>query len=242
MTYIIQGYDGSRHASSSELASINKKRGHSLEEVYSSRVNGKVIKGAGKTDVIESNGECSSCKGAKKHIQILLQSKDNTIEHFGSEHPISKFVFYGYKVKKYKIENGNKINLTDKNNWKLRAEELSIWLKNKKNFRELLNYIFSNNSIHNIVILEDINEDAYKFKINDVINFYTNLDYETYITKGCKVVVSSQLPESSNKKLVIFNLELRGSVGKVGSINYWNDAQRFYKSLKLNLKHEIIKP
>jgi hypothetical protein len=242
MNNIIQGYDGSRHASSSELASTNKKRGHSLEKIYASRVKGHTIDGVGKTDVVEANGERSSCKGAKKHIQILLQSKDNTIDFFGKEHPISKFVIYGYKVKKYKIENNNKVNVSDKKNWKLKADELAVWLKNKNNFKEVLEYIFSNNSIDNIVILEEADDDAYKFKLLDVVNFYINLNYETYTTPGCKVVIKSAIPMFSDKPLVIFNLELRGSVGKVGSINYWNDSQRFYKTLKLNLKHKIIRP
>jgi len=242
MKKTIQGYDGSRHGSSKDLASSNKKRGHLLEEIYAARVKGSVVKGVGKIDVLEVTEERTSCKGAKKHIQILLQSKDNTIEHFKTEHPITEFVIAGHKVKKYKVENKNKININDKNTWKSKADELANWLTKKENFNEILNYIFSNNSIHYLVVLEDEKQNAFKFKIKDIIDFYVKLDYQVYTTAGCKVVVKSIIPNVSIKPLVIFNLEIRGSVGKIGSINYWNDAQRFYKTIKENLKHEIIKP
>ena len=239
---IIKGYDGSRHASSSELASKNKKKGHKLEEVYANRVNGKVKLGQTKPDIIESNGETTSCKGAKKHIQILLQSKDKTIKKFGNNHPISKFVEAGYKVKKYKFENNNNINLAFKEEWKEKADNLAIWFSDKNNLKVILDYIFTKNGeVDNLVILENENADAYKFKIDDVVDFYSNLDYNVYVTNGCKVVVSSFIPKiSENKKVVIFNFELRGSKGKIGSINYWNDAQRFYNSIKKNLEFELI--
>jgi len=242
MKKTIQGYDGSRHGSTTDMASINKKRGHLLEEIYAARVKGRVVKGVGKIDVIEVNEEHTSCKGAKKHIQILLQSKDNTIDHFKREHPITEFVIAGHKVKKYKAENKNQINVADKDKWKRKADELSNWLTKKENFREILNYIFSNNSIHYLVVLEDEKQNEFKFKITDIIDFYIKLDYQVYTTAGCKVVVKAIIPNVSNKYLVIFNLEIRGSIGKIGSINYWNDAQRFYKTIKENLSHEIIKP
>jgi hypothetical protein len=242
MGKIMQGLDGSKNGSSPKVASINKLRGHKLEKIYADRVNGSVVKGVGKVDVLEVTGKNTSCKGAKKHIQILLQSKDSTIDRFKTEHPITEFVIAGHKVKKFKVENKNKINVDDKNIWKSKADELSNWLTKKENFKEILNYIFSNNSIHYLVVLEDEKQNAFKFKIKDIIDFYVKLDYQVYTTAGCKVVVKSIIPNVSSKPLVIFNLEIRGSVGKIGSINYWNDAQRFYKTIKENLKHEIIKP
>jgi hypothetical protein len=242
MKKVIPGYDGAKHGSKSELASVNKKRGHYLEEIYAKRVNGRIVKGVGKIDIVELNGEQTSCKGAKKHIQILLQSKDKTIATFSECHPISEFVIAGYKVKKYKAENSNRIVVNDKNKWKVKADILAKWLANKENFQNLLFYIFSNNHIRYLVVLEDPNHDAFKYKIEDIINFHTNLDYKVYTTAGCKVVVKAIIPNISEKPLVILNLEIRGSVGKIGSINYWNDAQRFYKILKMNLDYAIIKP
>jgi hypothetical protein len=242
MEKIIQGYDGAKHASSSELASKNKKRGHTLENEYALRVNGQVILGVGKTDILENDGQTTSCKGAKKHIQILLQSKDQTINNFGKDHPISRYVESGSKVKIFKFNNNNKVKTIDIDDWKIKADELVEWLKNKENLRIVLNYIFSNRKINNIVVLEELINDAYKYKIEDVIDFYVNLQYIVYRTKGCKVAIKSSIPNITNKELVIFNFELRGSKGKIGSINYWTDAQRFYKSLKENLPFKIIKP
>jgi len=239
---IIAGYDGSRHASSSALASKNKKRGHTLEEVYAERIGGEVQKGQGKIDVIEPDGETTSCKGAKKHIQLLLQSKDKTIKQFGKSHPISRFVLAGYKAKEFKYSNNQNINLTFNNNWKLTADDLAVWFQNKDNFKVILNYILTKSGeVHNLVILEGENEDAFKFKMNDIIDFYINLDYDVYVTNGCKVVISADIPKlGGDKKFVIFNFEIRGSKGKVGSINYWIDAQRFYNSIKKNLKFKLI--
>ena len=79
---LITGYDGSKHASSSNLASKNKIKGHKKEIIYARMVQGQELKGTGKTDVIEPNGDKSSIKSAKKHIQFLLQSKKKSIEHF----------------------------------------------------------------------------------------------------------------------------------------------------------------
>lgn len=242
MKKVIQGYDGSKHGSSSELASSNKIRGHFLEEIYAKRVNGRIVKGVGKIDIIEFNGEQTSCKGAKKHIQLLLQSKEKTIDNFKTGHPISEFVIAGHRVKKYKSENNNKVRIQDKNIWKIKSGDLANWLTNKSNFRDILFYIFSNNHIKYLVVLENPKENAFKFRIEDIIDFYVNLDYVTYSTSGCKVVVKSIIPNVSTKQLIIFNFEIRGSVGKIGSINYWIDAQRFYRSLKLNLPHDIITP
>ena len=244
MNRIIKGYDGKRHASSSELASKNKQRGHVLEKEYANRVSGIVVKGVGKTDVLEENGENTSCKGAKKHIQLLLQSKDKTINFYGDSHPISQFVNDGYKVKKFKSENNNNIDRLLFNTWKDEAVNLSKWLQKKNNFRKVLSYVFSNdNEISNLVILEDIDSIAYKFKIEKIINFYTDLDFEVYVTKGNKVVVKSVIPNMKNqRKFVIFNMEIRGSKGKIGSINYWIDAQRFYSTIKNNIEYKVIKP
>lgn len=243
MKRIIKGYDGKRHASSSELASKNKLRGHVLEQAYADRVSGIVVKGVGKTDVLEQDGEKTSCKGAKKHIQLLLQSKDKTIAYYGNSHLISKFVTAGYEVKNYKSENNNNIDRLLFEKWSDAAIDLSKWLHKKKNFKKVLNYVFFNdNEINNLVVLENIDDIAYKFKIEEIVNFYTDLDFEVYVTKGNKVVFKSAIPNiGSQRMFVIFNMEIRGSKGKIGSINYWIDAQRFYNTIKNNIKHKVIK-
>tara|TARA_A100001015_G_C14523999_1_gene531513 strand:- start:118 stop:564 length:447 start_codon:yes stop_codon:yes gene_type:complete len=142
----------------------------------------------------------------------------------------------------FKYNNNNKKNLTLFNNWKSRAHDLAVWLENKDNLRDVLNYIFAKNGeIDNLVILEGEHEDAFKFKMNDIIKFYNNLDYIVYVTEGCKVAIKAKIPKFGNdKKLVIFNFEIRGSKGKIGSINYWIDAPRFYNSIKKNLNFKLI--
>lgn len=244
MNRIIRGYDGKKHASSSSLASKNKLRGHILEKEYANRVSGNVIKGVGKTDILENNGENTSCKGAKKHIQLLLQSKDKTINYYGNSHPISQFVTAGYEVKKFKDENNNNIDRLLFSNWSKTAINLSEWLQKKSNFKKVLNYVFSNeNEIKNLAILESVDDIAYKFRVEKIINFYSEIDFEVYKTKGNKVVVKSVIPNINNARaFVIFNMEIRGSKGKIGSINYWIDAQRFYNTIKNNIKYKVITP
>jgi len=239
---LITGYDGSKHASPSNLASKNKIKGHKKEIIYARMVQGQKLKGTGKTDVIEPNGDKSSIKSAEKHIQFLLQSKKKSIEHFGDSHFISEFIKSGYKVKKSKFENNNKFDPKDKLVWMKKAEKLSAWIKDRNNFLELLKYIITkNDEITHIVDFYSNDDFALKYNAKEVITFLSKLDIETYVTDGCKVVVASKIPKlSGNKSLGILNIELRGSVGKIGSVNYWTDAQRFYGIMKNNIKAEQI--
>ena len=116
-------------------------------------------------------------KGAKKHVQLLLQSKDKTITYYGNSHLISKFVTAGYEVKNYKIENNNNIDRLLFEKWSDAAIDLSKWLHKKKNFKKVLNYVFFNdNEINNLVVLENIDDIAYKFKIESgSLKFKENL-------------------------------------------------------------------
>ena len=69
-------YNGHR-GSNSKLASNYKKQGHKDEEEFASLINGKVISGSQKVDVIGPNGTSYSCKGGAKNWQILLYSESN---------------------------------------------------------------------------------------------------------------------------------------------------------------------
>ena len=239
---LITGYDGSRHGSSSQLASINKVKGHKKEVIYAKMVHGQVLKGSGKTAVIAPNGHMTFVKSAKKHIQFLLQSKKESIKYFGDIHPISEFIKSGYKIKKSKFENNNKFDPEDKLVWKKKAENLSRWIKDRNNFLKLLKYIITkDDEITHIVDFYSYDSMALKYNAQEVITFLSKLDMESYVTDGCKVVVKSKIPKlSDDKSLIILNIELRGSVGKIGSVNYWTDAQRFYGIMKNNIKEEQI--
>ena len=62
-----------RRAPSSEISSNKKVKGHETEEIYSKLINGAVIKGTQKGDVVDVSGKLHSIKSGKKW-QIFLYS------------------------------------------------------------------------------------------------------------------------------------------------------------------------
>jgi hypothetical protein len=71
----------SHRASSSEQASNYKKKGHEEEEEFASLIDGRVMPGQQKVDVIGPKGTRYSCKGGGVHWQILLYSPSNFINN-----------------------------------------------------------------------------------------------------------------------------------------------------------------
>jgi len=56
----------SKHGMTSEMARDKKISGHKNENIVAEQLNGTVIKGRGKVDIITSNGVKVSCKQGKK--------------------------------------------------------------------------------------------------------------------------------------------------------------------------------
>ena len=107
---IIKGYDGSIHAPSSERSSEVKIRGHVKEHEFSKRIDGDVIKGRKKPDVIKDEYRYS-VKGADKSIQFMLLTYSKSGDYYGIGHPMYNFVVAGYNHRKFKFDNNNFILL-----------------------------------------------------------------------------------------------------------------------------------
>ena len=67
-----------RRAMTSEAASIKKKTGHINEQVFAELIDGYVISGQRKTDVMDRQGNCYSVKGAK-WWQIFMYARSRFV-------------------------------------------------------------------------------------------------------------------------------------------------------------------
>ena len=177
---IIKGYDGSKHAPTSLIASKVKRRGHKKEDVYAARIGGKVIKGRQKPDVIKES-ERTSVKGAATNIQLLLISGKNElkkcIEVYGINSPIYKFQLAGAKHRKFKFENDDYIDEDLLGKFRNTANNAAEWLRNKNNFRIVIEKVFSDNyDANKLAVLKEIDQDAILYVMKDVVDLY-NLSY-----------------------------------------------------------------
>jgi hypothetical protein len=230
---IVQGYDGSRHAPSSEKGSSVKKRGHKKEKEFAKRICGEVIKGTKKPDVIKGDDRYS-VKGALTNIQFLLLSIKKSGSFYSSNHPVYKYQLAGYNHKKFKYDNGGLIRNSLFDEFKNSADEVVEFLSDKDNFRFVIEKVLSDGyDVNKLAVLQEVNQDALIYNMKDVVDYYVNSNYKVRVTKGAKIVVDCDDKE-------IFYLEIRGSEGKVGSMNHGCRAQKFYNFLKENLNYEVI--
>ena len=204
---IKKGYDGSKHAPTSIIASKVKRRGHKKEDVYAARIGGKVIKGRQKPDVIKEF-ERTSVKGAATNIQLLLISGKNElkrcIEVYGINSPIYKFQLAGAEHRKFKYENKNYEDTELLKVYKSAADDAAEWLRNKDNFRMVIEKVFSDNyDANKLAVLKEVDQDAILYDMKDVVNLYANSNYNVHVTGRAKVVVRADDRE-------IFYLEVRG--------------------------------
>ena len=234
---IKKGYDGSKHAPTSLIASKVKRRGHKKEDVYAARIGGKVIKGKQKPDVIKES-ERTSVKGAATNIQLLLISGKNElkkcIEVYGINSPIYKFQLAGAEHRKFKYENNNYEDTELLKVYKSAADDAAEWLRNKNNFRIVIEKVFSDNyDANKLAVLKEVDQDAILYDMKDVVDLYVNSDYKIHVTDSAKIVVRADNRE-------IFYLEIRGGKDHCGSMNHGVRTSGLYDFLKENLNYEII--
>ena len=230
---IVQGYDGSRHAPSSALASSKKIEGHNKEDEFAKRIGGGVVKGRKKPDVIKGDDRYS-VKGAGKNVQLLLLAPKKGEEFYGSKHPLYKFQLAGYNYKKFKFDNGGFIMKSLFDEFKNSADKTIEWLSNKDNFRFVIEKAFSDGyDANKLVVLEETDQNAFVYNMKDVVDHYVNSNYEVKVTKGAKVQVFCDDKE-------IFYLEIRGSVGKIGYMNHGVRSPALYSFLQENLTYDVV--
>lgn len=231
---IVQGYNGSRHAPTHEVASNVKKRGHKKEEVFAERLGSidYVVRGTQKPDVIFGENRYS-VKGAAENIQLLLSRLDRSAVVYGTDNPIYQFQFAAYAHKAFKRDNDDMIDTDLFDAFYAGALNAAEWLRNKDNFRMVLEKVFTDNyDANKLVVLKSDTSDALVYDMRDVIDLYLNSDYEVYVTKGAKVVVRAE-----NKE--IFYLEVRGKK-HCGSLNHGVRSKGLYSFLQENLSCEVV--
>jgi len=231
---IIQGYDGSRHAPTHEVASHVKLRGHKKEEVFAERLGsiGYVVRGKQKSDVICGDNRYS-VKGAANNIQLLLSRLDRSALVYGTDNPLYQYQFAAHAHKSFKLNHKNMIDTNLFDAFYAGALNAAEWLRNKDNFCVVLEKVFTDNyDANKLVVLESNTFDALVYDMKDVINLYINSDYEIHVTDGAKVVVRAEDKE-------IFYLEVRG--GKhCGSMNHGVRSKGLYPFLQENLSYEVV--
>jgi len=230
---VIQGYNGSRHAPTSAVASNVKVRGHKKEDVFAGRVGGEVIKGTQKPDVIKEEKRYS-VKGAATNIQLFLSRLNKSATIYGSDSLIYKFQSAGYDHRLFKYQNNDMVDTELFAKFKGAAENAAEWLRNKDNFRFVIEKVFSDGYDANfLVVLKEKDQDAFVYGMKDVVDLYVNSAYEVHVTDGAKIVV-----RADNKE--IFYLEIRGGKDHCGSMNHGVRTAGLYDFLKDNLNAEIV--
>ena len=230
---LIPGYDGSRHAPSSKIASNVKKLGHKKEHIFAERYGGEVVKGVQKPDVIKGS-ERISVKGAKKNIQLLLLRLPRCVKIYGMDSLLYGFQFAGKKHRDFKFKNNNQIDPDLFNTWKNAAHVLADWLRCKDNFRMVIEKVFSDDyDANKLAILKDVDQDAFLYEMKDVCDLYVESYFQVRVTDNAKIVVSVDKRE-------IFYLEIRGGKDHCGSMNHGVRSPQLYDFLEANLEYKII--
>jgi len=191
----------SRHAMTSEDASIKKKGGHKREIVRKNQLgeNAKVIPGNGKVDILRADGKTESVKGGKK-TQWALYTINRIIsdDYFTTEEiqTLTKWI--------------NHIP-DDKNEWEKNRKYYSINLNAvslvevfKNNPMKLVDYFCGVNKV-DYLTTEDYRDGVWtQTSMIDFSNKIKNNIKEVYYTDGGKLVISG-----GEKNTILFELELR---------------------------------
>jgi hypothetical protein len=230
---IIQGYKGSRHAPTSEVASKVKVRGHKKEDVFADRIDGEVITGNQKPDVLKQDNRYS-VKGAATNIQLFLSRLNRSEKIYGINNPLYKYQLAGYNHRRFKYLNDDMVDTELFSKFKDSATAVAIWLLDKNNFRFVIEKVFSDSyDANKLVVLKEIDYDAFVYDMRDVVDLYVNSEYTIHVTDGAKIVV-----RIDNKE--IFYLEVRGGKDHCGSMNHGVRSAGLYPFLQENLSYEIV--
>ena len=191
-----------------------------------------VVKGLQKPDVIKEDLRYS-IKGADKNIQLLLSKLNKSEQFYGSNNPVYKFQLAAHAHKSFKFDNNDMIDTNLFDAFYAAALSAAEWLRNKDNFRVVLEKVFTDNyDANKLVVLKNKTSDALVYEMADVIDLYVNSDYNVYVTDGAKIVVRAEDKE-------IFYLEVRG--GKhCGSMNHGVRSNGLYPFLHENLSYEVV--
>jgi len=118
------------------------------------------------------------------------------------------------------------------------AESAAEWLRNKDNFRFVVEKVFSDGYDANLlVVLKEKDQDAFVYDMKDVVDLYVNSAYEVHVTDGAKIKI---VVSADNKDKEIFYLEIRGGKDHCGSMNHGVRAAGLYDFLQDNLTAVVV--
>jgi hypothetical protein len=219
----------SKHGMTSEQATEKKKNGHYIEEVFSSKIGGCVVKGTGKVDVIYFDNRYSIKRGKK--VQWALLSKDSIIDKF-QKNEISTNELNDY----FEFLPNKDLYLNNRSLYKnnIKAEALSKVVS--ENLLKILNIVITNNGeINKLCFYDDRTQNGdlgsgnfFIFDASDALNVIVNMVKDVYFTPGGKVVIKGDLQ--------LFEIELRKGTNHK-KILIHSHTRRILDILKLKLKY-----
>ena len=253
-----------RRAPSSDISREKKIKGHQIEEIYSSYINGSVISGTKKTDVIDINSNHHSVKSGKKW-QIFLYSYETicsskylnlfkgSLESFTNEYHkylVDREKCIGFKEKylndygkeKAKLLTNNKLeenlgfNYYFKAKKKLYLNNLQIIekLKDKKNIFNLLNEAIFNNNEVQFLCVYDNT-----YRKDKSFNIF-------HISDVLNIFTNNLVPSISDAGRVVTDLNIQGQkiifkylksnkLKNIVEIEVRNDSAIHYRQLRFNM-------
>jgi hypothetical protein len=188
----------SKHGMTSEVARDKKISGHENENIVAEQLNGVVIKGVGKVDILTPNGNMVSCKKGKK-TQWSLYCKETMVNNewnkIQKESLINYIDFLPDSADEYK-----------KNRDKFRVNTYSQDLLNgfKDCPMELIKFCCGYGKIDIFHLTDARTNETYMINSSDFFRKIENSIKDVYRTNGGKIVISGGV-----KNTIIFELELR---------------------------------
>lgn len=250
--------------SSSDQASKYKKKGHKDEELFSSLIEGQVISGTGKADVIDSSKNTYSVKGGAKKWQIFLYGENRFIKDKG---------FHFSNIGNLFLDSLNsfpkKYSLYKSDKDKAKEELLNFYRLNKKKPSSVEDYLQvigdANEYLNSKILLMEVNkkikevlsekDNLKKFLMksifdNENVNFWSIKDNEFFLVfdkEEAVQVLSSSLNADLSKQTTgrPDDITLAGqkvllkSKKNVIEIEVRNDSDKHYRQIRFNMIRQI---
>ena len=188
----------SKHGMTSEMARDKKISGHENENIVAEQLNGTVIKGRGKVDIITSNGVKVSCKQGKK-TQWSLYCKETMVGKDWNETQKNSLINYIDFLPDFK-EDYKK----NKEQFKVNPYSQDLLDSFKDNPIELIKFCCGYGKIDIFHLTDVRTNEKYMINSSDFFKKIEDSIKKVYKTNGGKIVISGGV-----KNTIIFELELR---------------------------------
>lgn len=205
-----------KKAMNNHEASCKKTSGHENERIFSQLINGKVVNGKGKADVVTSNGVKCSLKQGKRY-QLALYSINSPC--FTS----SRFCFLISQCQlafPENIANYEKNKVRCKKKLQFYMKELRECLNDGNELRKFLYWILTNGERNFLLVLKQLNT-YYVFDVDEVIKVLL----PHIQVKNSKAIRKDQM----NALKVVFKIEYDHKYVNVIENEIRNDSRSHYR-------------